>query len=56
LEAARAEIHRWRPEVRAGLEPAATVWGRRSLYSIAGRPLLVAEFFLPAVLSATESA
>jgi chorismate--pyruvate lyase len=56
LEAARAEIHRWRPEVRAGLEPAATVWGRRSLYSIAGRPLLVAEFFLPAVLSAAESA
>lgn len=56
FEAALAEVRHWQPAVRAGLGSAAPVWGRRSLYSIAGRPLLVAEFFLPAVLSAPESA
>lgn len=56
LETAQIGIRQWRPEVRAGLEPDETVWGRRSLYSIGGRPLLVAEFFLPVLLPAMESA
>jgi len=31
------------------------IWGRRSLFYLHGRPLLVAEFFLPALLQAARS-
>lgn len=46
--------------VRAGAfhgpaAPAAAVWGRRSLYSIAAGELLVCEFFLPAALGLAET-
>ncbi len=34
----------------------AGIWGRRSLFYLHGRPLLVAEFFLPALLQAAEAA
>ncbi|RMG30612.1 MAG: chorismate lyase [Gammaproteobacteria bacterium] len=33
-----------------GTAPAAVLWGRRSLFWLHGRPLLVAEFFLPALV------
>jgi chorismate-pyruvate lyase len=28
----------------------ATVWGRRSVFRVAGKPLLVSEYFLPELL------
>lgn len=31
-----------------------TLWGRRSLFWVGGKPLLVSEFFLPALLRAQE--
>ena len=34
----------------AGLAPPATLWARRSLFRLHGRPLLVTEVFLPAIL------
>lgn len=40
-------------EFRA-MAPPASVWGRRSLYTIAAGDLLVCEFFLPAVLELPE--
>jgi chorismate--pyruvate lyase len=35
----------------AGLEPPRTLWARRSLFRLRGRPLLVTEVFLPSVLA-----
>ena len=32
-----------------GLEQDDTVWGRRSVFRVAGKPLLVSEYFLPAL-------
>lgn len=34
----------------AGLAPPPRLWARRSLFSLHGRPLLVTEVFLPAIL------
>lgn len=34
-----------------GLEANDTVWGRRSVFRVGGRPLLVSEYFLPALLA-----
>ena len=34
----------------AGLEPPRILWARRSLFRLQGRPLLVTEVFLPAIL------
>lgn len=56
FEPARADVCVWRSETRARFDLDAPVWGRRSVYSIGGRALLVAEFFLPALLSVTEPA
>ncbi len=33
-----------------GLEDRDTVWGRRSVFRVGGKPLLVSEYFLPALL------
>ena len=33
-----------------GLENHDTVWGRRSVFRVGGKPLLVSEYFLPAIL------
>ena len=38
----------------AGLAPPATLWARRSLFKLYGRPLLVTEVFLPAILELAE--
>lgn len=35
-------------------EGAAAIWGRRSLFRLGGKPLLVSEFFLPALLGAAN--
>ncbi len=34
-----------------GLEDQDTVWGRRSVFRVGGKPLLVSEYFLPALLA-----
>lgn len=41
------------PSLRRGqleLAPTGEGWGRRSLFYVEGKPLLVAEFFLPALI------
>ena len=38
-----------------GLEAEDTVWGRRSVFRVGGRPLLVSEYFLPALLAGDDS-
>lgn len=50
LELARVKPSDWNPEPRSRLLIEQTLWGRRTVYGIAGRKLLVCEFFLPAVL------
>lgn len=54
VEAARvSEGSRLHAEIFAGLrEAAGPVWGRRSVFRLGGRPLLVSEFFLPALVEA----
>ena len=39
----------------AGLNPPTTLWARRSLFRLQGRPLLVTEVFLPTVLRLRQS-
>lgn len=39
----------WSPRLRCELALDQPVWGRRTVYAIHGQPLLVAEFFLPAL-------
>lgn len=48
-----AEVDRscWHPSVGSEYGLNGGTWGRRSLYTLAGRPLLVAEFFLPPLFS-----
>lgn len=43
------EITRQRAERLNSILPKSEVWGRRSLFYLAGRPLLVGEFFLPSL-------
>ncbi|MGH8560296.1 MAG: chorismate--pyruvate lyase family protein [Methylococcales bacterium] len=47
-----AQVHPldWNPALAEVLAIDHAVWGRRTVYGIAGRKLLVCEFFLPAVL------
>ncbi len=40
----------WQNGVRGAFATEKAVWGRRSVYTVAGGKLLVCEFFLPAVL------
>lgn len=46
----------WRVPVQEQLVMAERVWARRSRYTLAGRPLLVAEFFLPPLFSGSFTA
>ncbi|WFP50794.1 chorismate lyase [Methylomonas sp. EFPC3] len=46
----RAEPNQWSTAVQTRLSMAGPTWGRRTEYAIHGHPLLVAEFFLPALL------
>ncbi len=39
----------WSPAIHAEFQPAPSTWGRRSLYAIHNQPLLVSEWFLPAL-------
>ncbi len=41
----------WNPALIEKIKISEPVWGRRTLYGIGGRHLLVGEFFLPAVLA-----
>src|SRR3569832_2712100 len=41
---------------QAGSRDAAEIWGRRSVFRLQGRPLLVTEIFLPALLQPHPSA
>ncbi|MGH8550372.1 MAG: chorismate--pyruvate lyase family protein [Methylococcales bacterium] len=50
LEIAQVQPLDWNPRMVEGLGIDRSVWGRRTVYGIAGRKLLVCEFFLPAVL------
>lgn len=40
----------WSSPVQSGFQIEQAVWGRRTLYAIHHQPLLVSEFFLPAIL------
>lgn len=55
LRRVRLQLARVQPGEFRGMVPQASVWGRRSLYSIAVGDLLVCEFFLPAVLGLPEA-
>lgn len=50
LDIARVQMPDWNPRMSDTLAIDRVVWGRRTVYGIAGRKLLVCEFFLPAVL------
>lgn len=51
LEFARVQPESWSADLGATRGIAVPVWGRRSHYRVARHPLLVCEFFLPALLS-----
>jgi chorismate lyase len=51
LEIAHITNTDWNRESMANVAPDSGVWGRRTVYSLSGRKLLVCEFFLPAVLA-----
>lgn len=55
LRRTRLQLARVRAREFRGKAPLASVWGRRSLYSIAAGELLVCEFFLPAALDLPEA-
>ena len=40
----------WTPAVQDQFQIKQAIWGRRTLYAIHNQPLLVSEFFLPAIL------
>ena len=46
-----AEVSEWCDEIADTVDSEVPVWGRRTLYELAGRRLLVCEFFLPSVLA-----
>lgn len=46
--------HRLHALATGGVPGNGAVWGRRSRFLIAGKPLLVSEFFLPAFMAAME--
>ncbi|MGR9107462.1 MAG: chorismate--pyruvate lyase family protein [Gammaproteobacteria bacterium] len=50
LDLTQVQLSDWNPEIRETLAIESSIWGRRTVYGIAGRKLLVCEFFLPAVL------
>ena len=50
LDIARVQSSDWNREGCENFSIDGPIWGRRTVYGIAGRTLLVCEFFLPAVL------
>lgn len=46
-----AEMAIWSPFLQSTLRMEHEVWGRRTVYAIQNQPLLVAEFFLPGLLT-----
>jgi chorismate--pyruvate lyase len=51
FEVAEVDCSCWHPNIGSEYGLAGETWGRRSLYALAGRSLLVAEFFLPPLSS-----
>lgn len=51
LDLTRIDDRCWTNNARQKGAVAPGIWGRRTLYSVAGHPLLVCEFFLPSVFS-----
>lgn len=51
LRRSHLQLARVQPSAFRAMAPEASVWGRRSLYTIAAGDLLVCEFFLPEVWS-----
>lgn len=49
LDAAAIDRASLTPMVQAAMGQSNRIWGRRNTYTIAGRPFLVSEFFLPLV-------
>jgi len=50
LDIANVACHDWNPGLRESLDINRQTWGRRTVYGIGQRRLLVCEFFLPSVL------
>lgn len=48
-----AQTNSWSTAVQSAFQVGQAVWGRRTLYAIHHQPLLVSEFFLPAILDQT---
>lgn len=46
----RASTNIWSMDVQQRFQVQQAIWGRRTLYAIHNQPLLVSEFFLPAML------
>ncbi len=51
LEITKIPCHLWHPAVRQQAQIEQALWGRRTIYAINHHPLLVSEFFLPAILN-----
>ncbi|MDD2767414.1 MAG: chorismate lyase [Methylococcus sp.] len=56
FEVAKAGAETWLPGIRKEFGLSSPVWGRRSVYALSRRSLLVAEFFLPGLILDEESA
>ncbi len=51
LELTLAEQNLWRPEILQQAKIHHPVWGRRTIYAIQQRPMLVSEFFMTAIVN-----
>ena len=51
LEITQVPIQSWRPSIQQITQTTQSIWGRRTIYAIHHHPLLVSEFFLPAILN-----
>jgi chorismate--pyruvate lyase len=55
LELTEIESLLWQQDLAGELETTPSVWGRRSLYTMGSSKFLVAEFFLPSLLTGEMS-
>lgn len=51
LEMTQIQKHQWRHSILQTTKIEQAIWGRRTIYAIHYHPLLVSEFFLPAILN-----
>ncbi|GFO72233.1 chorismate--pyruvate lyase [Bathymodiolus japonicus methanotrophic gill symbiont] len=51
LEITQVPVHSWRSSIQQMMLVTQPLWGRRTIYAIHHHPLLVSEFFLPAILN-----